>query len=888
MRQILCNSSGALVARMPKPIVEPGTVLVRVHYSLISVGTEIAPLRAGATLEECDTPLNRAIGYSKQAQIYLHKAMHDPQKALNRIKREAKRALEKILPQEPLMAEVSPQLMLKDLEWTRCNTVDFKIGEQGLDLTTDDSPASYQVMSQSIAIPDGCVLILTIQGHIHQGAINIGFLNDQRDAWLGSRTYEVGPLDDALIVNVRHSKQVTLVLANAGCLSSSRVALHHIGIEMAPPTENGLPRSELDDQGWNVGYSAAGEVLAVGEDITDLVPGDLVACAGAGQANHADFICVRRRLVCQIPTGCSTKLAATTTVGSIALQGVRRACPQLGECIAVLGLGLIGQMTAQMLQANGCTVIGFDLDLNRVARALELGMDYGAEKEDSLKSIIRDVTKGWGVDQTIITAATKSDSVINLAMEITRPKGKVIVVGDVGLNVQRPAFYRKEIDFLMSTSYGPGRYDQGYEHDGKDYPLPYVRWTMNRNMGAFLEMMAKGKLKIEKLIDEVIEVDQSPQAYQRLAQVKGVLPLGVLIHYPDDQRVPPEVDVATSVRIRGHRKMAGADIGYALLGIGAFGTSMLVPLLEKSEGNFVLKAVVSRDATRGGNYARTMRSEICSTNLEDILSNPNIDLVVIATRHQWHSAQVVECLNAQKHVFVEKPLALTWEQLDQVVNVYQSLDSPPLLMVGFNRRFSPAMQTLKKVIGQRRSSLMVHYRLNGGYIPPDSWIQGSEGGGRNLGEACHMYDVFRFLVGKPVTGIEARSINPQGLPYQRNDNFCAILSYEDGSVANLVYTALGPKEGLPKERIEVFCDGEAYLIDDYKVFTKCKSGQVLWESAQVDKGHKEEMARFSYALLHNGEPPISFEEIIETSAVTLQVEDLIQGRMAEDGTATDS
>lgn len=866
---------------MPKPVVEPGMVLVQVHYSLISVGTEIAPLRASVTLEEGVTPLNRALGYSKQAHIYLHKAIRDPQKAINRIKRETRRALDKIRPQEHVATEVFPKLILRDLKWTRCNAVDFKIEEDVLDLTTDDSPASYQVMSQPIGIPNGCVPILTLQGQIHHGTINIGFLNDQRDAWLGSRTYQVGSLDDSLIINVGNSKQVTLVLANAGGDSSSRVALHHIGIEMVPPTENGLPRSELDDQGWNLGYSAAGEVLAVGEDIADLVPGDLVACAGAGQANHADYICVRRRLVCAIPTGCSTKLAATTTVGSIALQGVRRASPQLGDCIAVLGLGLIGQMTAQMLQANGCTVVGFDLVDKRVERALELGMDYGGVSEDTFKAIIRDITKGWGVDQTIITAATKSDAVVNLAMEITRRKGKVILVGDVGLNIDRPTFYRKEIDLLMSTSYGPGRYDQTYEHDGKDYPFPYVRWTMNRNMGAFLEMIAKGKLNIGKLIDEVIEVNQSPNAYQRLAQVKEALPLGVLIHYPHDQLVRSDTEEDTSIRIRGHRKISETGLAYALVGIGAFGTSMLVPLLEKPHGKFALKAVVSRDATRGGNFARTMRAEVFSTNLNDVLSNATIDLVVITTRHCWHSEQVIECLKAQKHVFVEKPLALTWKQLDQVVNVYHGLDSPPLLMVGFNRRFSPAIQMLKKIVDQRRSALMIHYRLNGGYISSDSWIQGVEGGGRNLGEACHMYDVFRFLVGKSVMSVEARSINPQGLPYQRNDNFCATLGYEDGSVANLVYTALGPKQGLPKERIEIFCDGDAYVIDDYKMLTQCKNGKILWESSQVDKGHQEEIARFSDAIIQNQETPIPFGEIVETSATALHVEDLIQGRMTD-------
>jgi predicted dehydrogenase len=454
----------------------------------------------------------------------------------------------------------------------------------------------------------------------------------------------------------------------------------------------------------------------------------------------------------------------------------------------------------------------------------------------------------------------------------------VVIVGDIGLKAEREVFYRKEIDLLMSTSYGPGRYDSSYEVDGHDYPFAYVRWTQNRNMQSYLELIANGRLDIQPLIDRVISVDEAPSAYKALADGGGALPLGVLIRYPDDERDLPEPSDATRVVIRGHRKAPGSGtINYALVGAGAFGTSMLVPQMNKRRDRFFLRGVVSRSGAQGNNFARDNRVEMLTSNLDDVLVDPAFDLVVIATRHHEHASQVVRALKAGKHVFVEKPLALSWDELGQVTDTYRDLSDKPLLMVGFNRRFSPAIQTLKTRVADRRAPLVIEYRLNGGYIALDHWVHNEHGGGRNIGEACHMYDVFRSLTGAPAVSIAAEAIDPGTLPYRRNDNFSATIRYEDGSLAHLLYTSLGPKTGLPKERVEVFCDGEAYIVDDYKSLTKASDGSVLWSGDQ-DKGHFEELSRFGDAIASGGESPIAFDDLIETSAVALRVEDLLFGR----------
>ena len=755
MRQILLNSRGAVVARVPRPIVDRGSVLVRVQYSLISVGTEIAPLRSVAAAAPDSSRVERGIEYARLARHYLRASMQDPAKALDRLSAIARRRAQRLRPPPQISA-----------------------------------------------------------------------------------------------------------IAGAG----------------EPPP------SELDTQGWHAGYSAAGEVVAVGDGIVDLAAGDLVACAGAGQANHADYISVKRNLVCRIPQSCPMSLAASTTVGAIAMQGVRRAAPQLGERVSVLGLGLIGQITAQLLRAAGCDVVGLDLDPKRIERALALGLAHGAGDSEALKALVRDVTGGRGTDRTIVTAATRSHAVVNLAMEVTRAKGTVVIVGDVGLKIERETFYRKEIDLLMSTSYGPGRYDPAYEVDGHDYPFGYVRWTQNRNMQAYLELIAKRRIDIQPLIDRVVSIDDAPAAYRTLAEATGELPLGILIRYPDDTRDLPEPGDSTRVVIRGHRPAPTQPlVRYALVGAGAFGTSMLVPQMKRRRDRFFLKAVVSRNAAQGGNFARENQVEILTSELDDVLRDPSIDLVVIATRHHEHADQVVRSLEAGKHVFVEKPLVLSWGELQRVTQTYAGLKSTPLLMVGFNRRFSPAIAAVRELIFRRRAPLVLEYRLNAGYLPLDHWVHGAQGGGRNLGEACHMYDVFRALAGAPASAVAAHSIDPRDEPYRRNDNFSATITYGDGSLAHLLYTSLGPKTGLGKERLEIFCDGETYIVDDYKKLIRGSDGTVLWQSGgDPDKGHFEELSAFGDAIAAGGQSPIAFDQLVETTAVALHVEDLLMGRFADE------
>jgi predicted dehydrogenase/threonine dehydrogenase-like Zn-dependent dehydrogenase len=867
MRQILLNSQGAIVARMPRPAVAAGEVLVRTHFSLISTGTELSSLRPGPAADETGPSVPRL------AVSYLGKAIRNPRKAAQRLAGIARRALAQARPvQQPPQHQSAPG---QEPVWTQGAAVEFIARDNGFSLRTDDSEYGYQAISSAIPVTAGLTPIIEIEGHVESGVVSIGVLDGTKTRWLGNRNFEQGSFQDRLIFNPGDSTEIVLVVANAGAKRQSVLNMTAINVVMAAPEVNGLPQSELDDQGWNVGYSLSGEVIALGAGITDLAVGDRVACAGAGKANHADYVSVPRNLVCRIPRDCDLKLAATTTVGTIALQGVRRAAPLLGETVCVIGLGLIGQITAQLLHANGVKVLGLDLDPQRVAKALALGMHAGASTTGEYQLLVRDLTCGRGADRVLITAAAKSDAVINLAMEVARAKGRVVIVGDVGLNVKRDIFYRKEIDLFMSTSYGPGRYDRGYEEEGRDYPFAHVRWTLNRNMQAYLDLIAAGRIDIAALVERIIPVAEAPAAYRELADSDAAaMPLAVLLQYPDDTRPLPDAPDATRIHVRGHRKPAGGTIRYALVGAGAFGTAMLVPQMAKRKDLFFLGGIVSRNTTTAGNFARQNQIEVLATELDDVLKDPAFDLVVIATRHHEHADQVVRCLRAGKHVFVEKPLALNWDELDRIATCYETLPEKPLLMVGFNRRFSPAVQALRSALASRRSPLIMNYRLNGGYIPLDSWVQGTQGGGRNIGEACHMYDVFRSLSGAPAVSVNAEAIDPRDLPYLRNDNFCATIRYADGSIGNLVYTALGPKTGLPKERLEVFCDGEAFIVDDYRNLIRSSDNMVLWRAENAEKGHFEELSQLGEAIIQQKSSPITFEEIIETSSISLHVEDL--------------
>lgn len=873
MRQVLFSGQQAIVARMPRPAVAPGSVLVKAEFSLISTGTEVASLRPQSIAGT--TTADRVSDISSRAKLYLGKAVRDPRKAVKRV---AAILREAIRTPQPMVAR-GPSIEAGTVTWSNQTAVSCKGREGGaLELVTDASEAGYQASSQVINVPADHSVTLRVSGKVQKGAIAFGLLNHDKTQWLGIYRVDDDDFDEVFHFYVSGSPQVTIMITNAGTKDESQLLLTKADVLLSPPDGTGLPVTEMSQIGWNVGYSLAGEVIAVGEGVEGLSPGDFVACAGAGQANHADYVSVKRNLVCRIPRGCPPELAATTTVGSIALQGVRRTEPQIGETVAVVGLGLIGLLTVQILRASGCRVIGVDLDHERALRAAGLGACATATDPKAFERLAHDLTDGVGVDATIITAASKSDKLLNQAMDITRRKGRVVLVGDVGLKAERAAFYRKEIDLLMSTSYGPGRYDKAYEEYGQDYPLAYVRWTLNRNMRAYMELIAEKRIDVRSLIDRIASIDQAPEVYKELAESTSP-PLAVLFQYTTDARTLPDAPDAPAITLRGHRSPRNDRVNYALIGAGGFGTAMLVPQMEKRKDAYFLRAVVSRDAVRGGNFARNKSVQKLASEMGPILSDPEINLVVIATRHNEHAAQSIAALEAGKHVFVEKPLAITWDELDAVRTAHAKLKEPRLLMVGFNRRFSPALQVLRKELSTRIEPVVINYRLNAGYLPTDHWTQGPEGGGRNIGEACHMYDVFRSIARAPVEQIAATSIKSANAAYRKNDNFVATLRYGDGTVGNLVYSASGPKEGMPKERIEVLCGGEAWIVDDFKSLTRCSDGKVLWSSATVDKGHFDELSQLADALLKGEAAPIPIEEIFETTAVALHIEDLIHERV---------
>lgn len=870
MRQVLLANDRVRVARMPAPGVEPGAVLVKVHYSMISVGTEVAGLRSVSS-GEAPTGLDQAREITSRAGRYLAKAIADPRLAASRLKGIAKSRIARLIPDRPQPRQ--PDHNLDSISWERDAATQFSNHGGRLTLLSDDSDWQYQAHTASFQIPVGYQVAVEIRGTIDSGRLAIGILDDAGSKWLGNRTLTPGALDDRLIFDPQGEGAAKLVISNAQG-GVTRADFERLGVVLVAPNPDGDPHNEMDETGWNLGYSAAGVVIALGAGVQGLKVGDRVACGGAGRANHADYVLVPRNLVCRVPDGCDMRWAASTTIGTIAMQGVRRAQPDLGERIAVIGLGLLGLLTVQLLRAAGCQVIGFDLDARRVERARKLGMEYGSANPAEFLRLVRDISEGQGCDRTLITAATKSDAVINTAMEVTRRRGVVVIVGDIGLNVQRAHFYRKEIDLLMSTSYGPGRYDTNYEEKGRDYPFAYVRWTLNRNMQSYMELIAARRLDVESLVDIVAPVDEAPALYKTLAN-SSEPPIGVLLDYTSgSSRVEP--CEAERIHLRGARTPQAGKINYLLVGAGAYGQSMLVPMLDRQDGIF-LRGVVSRDAVRGGNFVRERRLGVFASNLESAIDDPDVHMLVIATRHCEHASQAMAGLKAGKHVFVEKPLAITWEELDALVECHDSLATPPLLMVGFNRRFSPAIQALREVLASRTAPLAINYRLNGGYIPLDHWIQTEQGGGRNIGEACHMYDVFRCLSGAAVTSVSATGIHPGGRPYLATDNFSATVGYADGSIGNLFYTALGPKQGLPKERIEVFCDGEAYVVDDFKQLIKASTGEVLWSATEADKGQATQMKMLAEALARGGAAPIPFDEIIEATAVALRVEEMLRG-----------
>lgn len=622
-----------------------------------------------------------------------------------------------------------------------------------------------------------------------------------------------------------------------------------------------------------LGYSNAGVVLKVGDGVRGFSIGDRVISNGP----HAEVVCVTQNLCAKIPDQVDDEAAPFTVVASIALQGIRLIQPTLGERIVVIGLGLVGLLTVQILQAHGCRVLGVDFNDNKLKLAESLGVEtvHLAAGEDPVSSGLS-FSSGRGVDAVLITASTQSNEPVHQAAQMCRKRGRIVLVGVTGLELQRSDFYDKELTFQVSCSYGPGRYDPEYEERGTDYPLGFVRWTEQRNFEAVLEMMASGRLQTKSLITHRFPFNQAPAAYQLIHESQA--PLGVLLQHPElDQTRQESITNPTVIlkKVTGNSRPTNTvDPVIAMIGAGGFATGVLLPSLRKTGTR--LKTIASLGGLNGMHAGRKFGFENTTTELDAIIKDPEINTVFITTRHDSHADLVCRALKSGKHVFVEKPLALNREQLGQVVAVYEETrkqHEPGILLTGFNRRFSPhvvKMKSLLEAVKEPKSMIMT---VNAGAIPPKHWVQDPKiGGGRIIGEGCHFIDLLRFLAGAPIQRIQASKIESKP---DCADTVTFTLTFTDGSMGTVHYFSSGHKS-FPKERLEVFGAGKILRLDNFQTLTGYGWPNFkrlhLWRQ---DKGHFGEITAFIKVVQTGTVSPIPFPELIEVTEASFKVVDLL-------------
>ena len=672
------------------------------------------------------------------------------------------------------------------------------------------------------------------------------------------------------------TEKMVMDLAKKSLLGKARERPDHVRRVLEKIKNEGLintinqVRKKLDEP-MTMGYSSAGVVVACGEGVQEYKPGDRVASNGP----HAEVVSVPRNLCAAVPDNVPFEHAAFTVLGSIALQGLRLAKCEFGETAFVIGLGLVGQLTVALLRAGGMRVIGTDLDAARCELAMQMGADFA---EPGLSaSDIETRTRGLGADAVIITASTKSNDPIELAAGAVRKKGRVVLVGVVGLELDRRPWFFKEAEFVVSCSYGPGRYDPEYEDRGHDYPAPYVRWTEQRNMQAVLDMMGGGRLDVSPLVSHRFEIADAEKAYQLIE--KGDEPyLGIVMQYPEiagrtlyPKSTSASSSAATSESGRSSNpttaKVSG-KIRCGVLGAGNFARMVLLPAIQKC-GRFDVATICSAKGVSANHAAQTMGIPDTCTDEDAIFADPTINTVFSITRHDHHARHVLKAIEAGKNIFVEKPLCLTSDELNEIHTAVQSAGSNcPRVMVGFNRRFSPAAVQLREFFDDVKTPLTMSFRFNAGPIPADHWTQNTEeGGGRIIGEACHGIDFACALMGPPVR-VYADSVRGEGNSITDDQTFIT-LRHESGGVSNIAYVSSGDKS-FPKERIEVLGGGRLAILDDFKKLTFCKSGRTQeLKLAGQDKGHNAEVTAFSRAIGTGEGCPIPWPEIWSVSAASI-------------------
>ena len=631
------------------------------------------------------------------------------------------------------------------------------------------------------------------------------------------------------------------------------------------------------DTPLRLGYSCSGTVVEVGEGVTGLRPGDRVACAGAGYATHAELNYVPRNLTARIPPSVGFEDASFATLGAIAMQSVRQADVRVGDRVVVLGLGLLGTLVAQILKAAGCQVLGSDPDAHRCALAQQLGADMTVS--DGVVDAAASFSLGRGADAVIIAAATTSNLPLEEAAQVARMKGRIVALGLVGLNVPRDAFYRKELDLRLSLSYGPGRYDPAYEEGGHDYPIGYVRWTEQRNMESFLELVAAGKVTPGKLISHRFAIEEALEAYHLLESAREPY-LGIVLTYPE-RAIPTET--VSGMSPASVEPTSGVEAG--LIGAGSFAKGTLIPELRRLGGvRFV--GVCTATGVAADEVKKKHEFAYATTDRNRLLADPAINTVFIATRHDTHARFAGEALAAGKHVFVEKPLCVRPEELDSIA---AALAASPgrCLTVGFNRRFSAHTIAIREMFASRTAPMMISYRVNAGYVPKDSWLHDPDvGGGRVVGEACHFIDWCESVTGSVPLTVQAESIASADARLVEEDTFVVTIRYEDGSMATVQYVSLGPA-ALGKERVEVFADGRAAVLEDYvtTTFHGLKRSPVRTR----DKGFSGELSAFLQAIRGGGAPPIPYASLMRTTRVTFAIrESLRRGTVVPVPTVVDS
>lgn len=620
------------------------------------------------------------------------------------------------------------------------------------------------------------------------------------------------------------------------------------------------------EQPMPLGYSSAGTVIALGEGVQNVRVGQRVACAGGGYAVHAEYVCVPTNLIAVLPEALDFDAAAFATLGAIALHGFRLARVQLGERVAVIGLGLLGLLAAQIARAAGCQVFGTDLLPERIALAQCFGVE--AAPTGQAAEAAAAWSRGRGCDAVLICADTASNAPVELAGAIARDRAQVVAVGAVGLDLPRKVYYEKELAFINSRSYGPGRYDPAYEEGGQDYPIGYVRWTEGRNLQAMVDLMGDGRIDVHPLISHRFPIANAPQAYTLITGKTNAPFLGVLLTYPQEEAgtaaqaghspavAAGESRAAPAAAPAFRREPGPARLG--VLGAGNFATAVMLPAFQAAE-QIRLVGIASASGMSARHAADRFKFAYAASDADKIIQDPQVEAVAILTRHHLHAAQSLAALQAGKHVFCEKPLAIRLEDLDALQAALAQ--APGLVLTGgFNRRFAPLAVQLNNFLRNRREPLAAHYRVNAGYIPLNHWTHDlAQGGGRVLGEACHFIDFLVFLAGAAPVEVQARGL-PDGGRY-REDNVIVELVFPDGSLGTVTYLANGDK-AFPKERVEVFCGGSAAALDDYRSLELVKNGRrrSITSRLRQDKGHRAEAQAFAQAV-QTGEPPIAYAEL---------------------------